>query len=447
MKTRRLVETELLSLTQQFLYQAGIGIRKAQLNISLQKHLGLSSLDRLELFLEIEKAFQFHFTDAMLAEIDTLRDVVDLLCTQSFRIQEYYSIPKKEKHSVDPERAQTLTELLMLYAHKEPERQHIFFQGKEAEVIITYGEMLENALLVAHGLLEMGGEPGQKVAMMLPNHPSFFYVFFGILLAGFIPIPLEPLLEEKHLSRFMDENSSHIIQVCSAIFITFIESQLFTESLKKLLPCVKNVVPVDALLKSKAIGLTMPRKSSDFILNGITHQDLLSSIRSYGKELQLTNEDIAVSWAPLYRRPGLMGLWLSCFYYGIPMVLMSTYDFFKQPEKWLWAIHYSNATISVGDRLIYELCIQKINPSHIEGLDLHSWRIALHLGETIPREILDQFTQKFGRYGFQKQSFYSISGFAEPPIDLSRMSQMQTFDEKYAEREKPGKILYLETSY
>jgi acyl carrier protein len=130
MNKRRLIEAKLLNLTQQFLYQAGIGIRKAQLNISLQKHLGLSSLDRLELFLEIEKEFQFTFTDEMLTKIDTLRDVVDLLCTKPFRIQEYYSIPKKQKHSVAPEKTQTLIELLMLYAHKEPARQHIFSPRK-----------------------------------------------------------------------------------------------------------------------------------------------------------------------------------------------------------------------------------------------------------------------------------------------------------------------------
>jgi 1-acyl-sn-glycerol-3-phosphate acyltransferase len=437
MNKRRLLETKLLNLTQQFLYQTGIGIRKVQLNISLQKHLGLSSLDRLELFSEIEKEFQFHFTDEMFAKIDTLRDVTDILSSKIPPLQEYYSIPKSQKHSVDPEKAQTLTELLMLYAHKEAERPHIFFQGKEGEVIITYGEILQNALTVAHGLLEMGGEPGQKVAMMLPNHPSFFYVFFGILLAGFIPIPLEPLLDEKNLSHCMEANSSKFIQISSAIFITFIESTSFNERLRKIVPDVKKVVPADTLLKSKPIGLIMPRKSSNLALNGITHRDLLLSIPSYGKKLHLTNEDIAVSWAPLYRRPGLMGLWLSCFYYGIPLVLMSTYDFFKQPERWLWAIHYSNATISVGDRLIYELCIQKINPAQLEGLDLHSWRIALHMGETIPQEILDKFTQKFSHYGFRKESFSSVSGFTEPPIDLSCLPQMQTFAKEHPAYEQP----------
>jgi 1-acyl-sn-glycerol-3-phosphate acyltransferase len=276
--------------------------------------------------------------------------------------------------------------------------------------------------------------------MMLPNHPSFFYVFFGVLLAGFIPIPLEPLLDERNLSHCMEENSLKFGRVSSGIFITFIESKPFNERLRGIVPAVKKVVPADTLLKSKSIGLIMPCKSSDFALHGITHRDLLFSIRSYGQKLRLTNGDIAVSWAPLYRRPGLMGLWLSCFFYGIPLVLMSAYDFFKQPERWLWAIHYSNATISVGDRLIYELCIQKIDPPQLEGLDLDSWRIALHMGETIPQQVLDQFTQKFSRYGFRKESFRSISGFTEPPIDLSCMPQMQAFDKEHPAHEKPARL-------
>ena len=102
----------------------------------------------------------------------------------------------------------------------------------------------------------------------------------------------------------------------------------------------------------------------------LTHYNLLSNIRAYGKGVQIKPTDVIVSWLPLYHDMGLIGTWFGGLYYGIPVTIMSPLTFLTRPERWLWTIHYHRATLSGGPNFAYELCVKKIDEKSIAGLDL-----------------------------------------------------------------------------
>jgi acyl-CoA synthetase (AMP-forming)/AMP-acid ligase II len=70
---------------------------------------------------------------------------------------------------------------------------------------ISYAQLHSGAAAVAAGLQERGLQHGQMVAIMLPTSLDFFYSFYGILLAGGVPVPLYPPARlsqiEDHLRR------------------------------------------------------------------------------------------------------------------------------------------------------------------------------------------------------------------------------------------------------
>ncbi|MBK8577336.1 MAG: AMP-binding protein [Candidatus Accumulibacter sp.] len=57
---------------------------------------------------------------------------------------------------------------------------------------ITYGGLLEQARRVATGLVTRGLLPRQTVALMLPTGRDYLTSFFGVMLAGGIPVPIYP---------------------------------------------------------------------------------------------------------------------------------------------------------------------------------------------------------------------------------------------------------------
>src|SRR6266516_2152204 len=72
---------------------------------------------------------------------------------------------------------------------------------------ITYASLYDVAAAVAAGLQAHDLQPGQTVALMLPTSRDFFYGFYGIVLAGGIPVPIYPPARlsqlEEHLRRQM----------------------------------------------------------------------------------------------------------------------------------------------------------------------------------------------------------------------------------------------------
>ena len=66
--------------------------------------------------------------------------------------------------------------------------------GEDGSAVeLSYGGLLAAAQATAAGLLDIEtSHPGDTVALMLPTSRDYFTAFFGIVLAGAVPVPLYP---------------------------------------------------------------------------------------------------------------------------------------------------------------------------------------------------------------------------------------------------------------
>ena len=164
----------------------------------------------------------------------------------------------------------------------------------------------------------------------------------------------------------------------------------------------------------------------------LSHYNLLSNIRAYGKAIKIRSDDVVVSWLPLYHDMGLIGMWLGSLYHGTPLVLMTPFSFLNRPERWLWAIHHHRATLSGAPNFAYELCVRKIEPALIEGLNLSSWRMAANGAEKVYPRTLEQFADKFAPYGFKRNALFPVYGLAESTVGLILPPVEREFKVDYA---------------
>jgi 1-acyl-sn-glycerol-3-phosphate acyltransferase len=98
---------------------------------------------------------------------------------------------------------------------------------------------------------------------------------------------------------------------------------------------------------------------------------------------------------------------------------MSPLSFLVRPESWLWAIHRFRATFSASPNFGFELCLNKIADSDLQGLDLSSLRMVANGAEPVSVQTLRRFTDRFGRYGFPKQAMAPVYGLAESSVGLA----------------------------
>jgi len=447
MTTSKQTEKELIALAQEFLKetQETRAYRHLSMQSSLQAHLGLDSLGRAELFRRIEKKWKIQLADRLLTEADTLNDLLKAIQTTNLlpaqpnnHVAQMASTVEHAKYSTqkvaDVSTADTLVEVLMEHAQATPERPYIYFQNENGkEEILSYGQLLQEALKIAQALQQRGLKPGETVAIMQPTQLRFFYTFFGILLAQGVPVPIYPPLRPHQLESYAKQEARILNNAEIRFLVTFEQAELLSRLLQGFVPSLQEVVTVNELLKAEKsdllplvskktdIGLIQYTSGSTNTPKGVvlTHSNLLANIRSFGTAVQINKHDIVVSWLPLYHDFGLIGLVMGTLYYGLPLILMSPLSFLSRPERWLWAIHYHRGTLSAAPNFAYELCVRKIDPESIEGLDLNSWRIAANGAETIYPKTYERFVEKFKPYGFKRESFSPVYGLAESTVGLA----------------------------
>ena len=78
------------------------------------------------------------------------------------------------------------------------------------ETSLTYAEVDAAACRVAHLLVELGVEPGDRVALSCPNLPQFPIVYFGILKAGAVVVPLNVLNKPREITYYLDDTDAAV---------------------------------------------------------------------------------------------------------------------------------------------------------------------------------------------------------------------------------------------
>jgi long-chain acyl-CoA synthetase len=90
------------------------------------------------------------------------------------------------------------------HAKKRPQREAVVFGATR----LNYGQLNAMACQVANGLAAYGIEPGDKVAMSCPNLPYFPIVYFGILKAGAVVVPLNVLFKGREIAYHLKDSDA-----------------------------------------------------------------------------------------------------------------------------------------------------------------------------------------------------------------------------------------------
>ena len=411
---------------------------RVELDSSLERDLGFDSLARVELLSRLEKARDVAMGEEIIAAAETLRDLARALGQGMDRNQaaadQRRAIPQRDRHNAGiADEARTLVDVLRLQAARAPDQDHLLLIAGEGEpVALTHQQLLRRATDVAAGLRAQDLPPVANIALMLPTGIDYFCGFFGILLAGAVPVPLYPPARpsqfEDHLRRHR-----HILDNCQArMLITVPEAKPMARFLKTQVSSLSRIVTVDALqgtgdadslrpVQPDSTAFLQYTSGSTGIPKGVilTHANLLANIKAMGRAIGAGPEDVFVSWLPLYHDMGLIGAWLGSLYHGCPLVIMPPLSFLARPDRWLWTIHRHRGTLSAAPNFGYELCLNRIDDRLIDGLDLSSWRIAFNGAEPVSPETVTRFTRRFAPYGFRPEAMAPVYGLAECSVGLA----------------------------
>ncbi len=429
----------------------------AGLDDVLDRDLGFGSLERVELALRLEQAFAVHLGDAVLAEAERCRDLVGAVAGAGAPTMEIEPVAVLLPRAGDllPGEARTLTEVLAWHARATPERVHIVLRGDAgAEETMTYGALAADAGAVAAALAAHGVRAGDSVAIMLRTERAFFPVFFGVLLAGAVPVPIYPPFRPSQLEEYAHRQVGILRNAEARVLITFAEATRIGRLVRRRVPTLRTVLTADELTgvppRARAgradagdVALIQYTSGSTGDPKGVvlTHANVLANIRALGRALAVRPDDVFVSWLPLYHDMGLIGAWLGSLYHGIPVVLMSPLAFLARPARWLTTLSRHRGTISAAPNFAFDLCVKRVTDEELAGVDLSAWRLAVNGSETVSADTVARFAGRFAPCGFDPNAMAPMYGLAEAAVGLTatepgRGPRMDVANRETFERER-----------
>jgi len=411
------------------------------LNSHLDRDLGFDSLGRVELVLRLEQRFGVHLPDAVLGSAETVADLIALVNSAATAGGIHPGDAARPVRPILPSRpllgtprtAMTLNEVLAWHAEQHPKATHavVLIDGQSHDV--TYAQLEEGARGMAGVLQHAGVQPGATVALMLPTAVEYLYAFFGVLLAGAVPVPIYPPTRASQIEEHVHRHAGVLSNAAVCALITVPEARTVAHLLKARVPDLRHIWSIAELAQggrfqplrtppsAESIAMLQYTSGSTGSPKGVTltHANLLANIRSIGTQMGVNESDVFVSWLPLYHDMGLIGAWLGSLYFGCLLVIMPPTAFLARPARWLQAIHQYRGTLTASPNFGYELCAQRLTDQDLAGLDLSSLRIAFNGAEPVYPDTVERFCRRFAPYGFRAEAMTPVYGLAEAAVGLT----------------------------
>jgi 1-acyl-sn-glycerol-3-phosphate acyltransferase len=433
-KNDRQVQHAVVAIVRGLVDELGGSRDAVGLDDALDRDLGIGSLERVELLLRIEKGLGVRLADDVIEEAATARDLVAAVASAEPRVAEALgpAVAAPAGAGAAPDSAATLVQALEWHATAHPDRVHIRLAGPDdAFEPITYGQLWQGGSRLAMGLRERGLAAGETVALMLRTEAAFFDAFFGVLLAGGIPVPIYPPFRRDRLEEYAHRQAGILNNAQARMLVTFPEALGLARLIRPHVRSLRHIESAERLTRTVATTPHHARGGDAALIQYtsgstgepkgvlLSHANVLANIRAIGQAIAIRPEDIAVSWLPLYHDMGLIGSWLGALYFGIPIVLLSPMAFLARPARWLRLIHAHRATISAAPNFAFDLCARRVPDDELGGLDLSTWRLALNGSEPVSPETIERFTRRFAPYGFTSAALCPVYGLAEASVALT----------------------------
>ena len=145
----------------------------------------------------------------------------------------------------------------------------------------------------------------------------------------------------------------------------------------------------------------------------LSHEAVLNQVASYSEAIALNDQDVIVSWLPLYHDMGLIAGFILPLVQGVPLVMMSPFDWVAHPALLLHAINDYRGTLCWLPNFAYNHCARRIRQRDSEGVSLASMRLFINCSEPVRYESHQMFLERFAANGVTNEMLTVSYAMAE----------------------------------
>ena len=299
-------------------------------------------------------------------------------------------------------------------AARFPERDALIFYDGEAGRELSrksYGKLDGETGRMAGALAALGVRPGDRVAYFMQNFPELVVSFYGILKAGAVAVPCNPMYQREELAHQLRDSGARLI-ICDAGLYPLVE-QVIPETAVEQVVAVGEIpdnagpgVPaLDTLLSSHEAPSTLPKIDSEVGLallpytggttgapkgTMLTPRNLVVDVCQFKDWFRYEEgKEVFIAALPLFHIGGIAGVMNVPLAVGATMLLFNRFH----PLGVLRAVQEYRATRFLGVPTMY---ISILGRDEAAGFDLSSLRASRTSAAPLPVAVKEDFDRLVG---------------------------------------------------
>jgi fatty-acyl-CoA synthase len=296
-------------------------------------------------------------------------------------------------------------------------------------VVVPYAQLLDEARGYAANLQRRGVRPGSHVALLGPTSRELVTAIEAVWLSGAAVVVLPLPMRMSSIDEFVLQTRTRIRNADISLVLVDPDLAPYVEPV----PGDPPMLGWDALEpgpgQAAAAEWQRPEADPDGLAilqftSGSTsdpkgvmlpHRTVTANLDAIALATSLDpDDDVLVSWLPLYHDMGLVGLLTTGLTSGTALVLGAPTDFMASPSRWMEWISTYGGTATAGPNFSYVLAARALRRG--DQLDLSRLRIALNGAEPVDPATVASFVEAGARHGLRPGAVFPAFGMAEIAI-------------------------------
>lgn len=308
----------------------------------------------------------------------------------------------------------------------------IYVETDKEPVIVSRRAFRDAATAAARALTRLGLRPGDLVVIAHTQNLESIHAFWGALLMGAVP-SMFPTLTEKLDPEVYMRGMAELVRLSDVAAV--LTTDEFAPTLRPNMPCpVYGSSDLEPLLAPDQPSPFSPRPSEVAFLQhssgttglqkgvALSHAAVLNQLAAYSQAISLCENDVVVSWLPLYHDMGLIAGFLLPLTLGVPLVLMSPFDWVSRPALLLRAIHDHGGTLCWLPNFAYNHCARRIRRRDSQDWSLASMRLFINCSEPVRHDSHQLFLERFAENGARPEMLAVSYAMAENTFAVTQTS-------------------------
>jgi long-chain acyl-CoA synthetase len=263
----------------------------------------------------------------------------------------------------------------------------------------SYSVLASDVARFADYLIDGGVRPGDRVGIMLPNRPAFAVVFYGVLHAGGVAVPMNPSQNARAVEFFSTITDLRalffaprhaVATTAGAVAAGTQPVEVGRHGIARLTAGYPGRTrPVNRAANDAAVILQTTPTADAPSATELTHADLISRQTVTARSLlHLGPDDVVMVCLPLFEGFGMTCGLAAVVSTGATLVLMPRFD----ARKALETIAAQRVTVFEGTPAMHA---EMLAASDRYSVDSSSLRVCMSAGAPLEAGVLRQFEDRF----------------------------------------------------